>query len=209
MANLISSLSPKLRSALYLGSMLAIAVGYSVILKVAKSPNVSPEYRAYFLTQELRYWPGADGLNYDLGTVVEFNQSPPFVGRNWRRSEAWGLWSSSPQAKMLFHFVGRPTATNLTLTFNIVRGYTKASSQSVILRSNGEVVGNFIVAVDRPTTLETTIPTAHIDEQGMLSLDFSFPNCVSPLSLGLSTDYRCLAIGLSTMTITASPDGEE
>ena len=206
MANLISLLSTKARTALYLVALVTLGVSYSVILKVVQSPDVSPEYRAYFLTQELRYWPGADGLNYDLGTVVEFNQSPPFLGRNWRRSEAWGLWSSSPQAKMLFHFVERPTATNLTVTFSIVRGYTKASSQSVILRSNGDVVGNFIVAVDRPTTLETTIPVAHIDEQGMLSLEFSFPNCVSPLSLGLSTDYRCLAIGLSTMTITVSPD---
>ena len=70
---------------------------FGVVLVFAKNPKISDEYRLYYITHDLKTWPGEGNFTYTPGTV-EYMGKPPFaifkrclrLGSGWLNDEFVG-----------------------------------------------------------------------------------------------------------------------
>lgn len=63
------------------GLAIAALAFYLVTLYRGMHPNVSEEYQAVYLDQELMYWPGENGLSIPLDKAIHFDEKVPGDGQ--------------------------------------------------------------------------------------------------------------------------------
>lgn len=108
--------------------------------------------------------------------------------------ESW-TWVASKEAKMAFE-IGEFSSDMLKVQMNISKILNQ--SQKVTISIDDVVIYDDTITAAR--TLEFGIRKEYVQD-GILELDFQFPDAMSPYELGISADVRTLAVGFTDMTI--------
>ena len=117
------------------------------------------------------------------------------------------VWSDGYFARMAMN-IDDVDSDLLFCTVNFEEAYN--GEQQIIIKSNEKILFDRRLT-SRDEAIKFMI-SKDLIEEGVLLLDFSFPDAISPFSLGLSHDQRLLAFAFSSMMITEVPEillGEE
>lgn len=83
-----------------------LVISYFVILYISINPNVSWEYKLYYIEKETDIWPGNHGYDYELGTKIETRlenkQNCKRFGKGWGEYTEEGLWSNGKKSNIYF-----------------------------------------------------------------------------------------------------------
>ena len=124
-----------------------------------------------------------------------------FLARGWSVPEPWGVWSSGPDAELVFRIPESARSLRLETTAFLTPSHAR---QGVVVKLNGlETLNTSLDKLDG-NTLELTLTPAirqRIKEEGLLRLQLQFADAISPQELGMSKDPRKLAMGLKTLTV--------
>lgn len=151
-------------------------------------------------------------VSYRLDTLLIFagNQTSaaiPYQIRGWSHPEAWGAWTDGTEAELAMQLT--PTLSHpLTVNTYIQSVLTSPEQpvQHIEIIANDHVIAQWLLQTnDLPANRTITIPTAVLNEKGILRLIFRIRNPVSPKALGISNDSRQLGIGIHQILITAKP----
>ena len=87
-------MSTMLRPIFFIFSMFFL-VFYSYVTYIAFNPNVSNEYRLYYIEKKLLHWNNGEGLSYTLGTTLDFSKNIPYLSRHgWSHKEKSSTFQS-------------------------------------------------------------------------------------------------------------------
>ncbi len=133
------SRSPLWRIPVY-AACAGLAGYYAFVLFLGKKPEVSREYRMYYMDHVLSDWPGEGGLEYDPGTLLYGTGYSKYrktglplcitKGQGWknRETQTHGSENSSDTASVFFAFTdGLPEGGTLKLDIDRFTGDEKVS----------------------------------------------------------------------------------
>lgn len=124
--------------------------------------------------------------------------STSLLGDGWSFPESWGTWTDSPTAsvRLPLPYPGK----RWCITFELRAFACAVQPRRVSVRSGAAgTVAEWSFATDELHRQELVIEASG-DET---SLEFCLHDAVSPSSLGMSADQRCLGLGLLSVTISA------
>lgn len=183
------------------GLSIVLVATYMLILWSARSPQVSLEYKMYYIERTLREWPGNGGLAYELGTKESFATDDMaeegYVKRlteGWSYPEVLGIWTDGEQASLIY-IITDTVEEDLTLEMEIPQ---YISGVSVQVYANEEWIGRFDEVSGKVISLR--IPQACLQEDSLI-ISFRIENPVCPAEIGVSPDVRYLGIMMSSATI--------
>jgi hypothetical protein len=175
------------------------------------SPQVSASYRDYYVTGSSDCWPRSVSGRYQLGQPLSFRDDP--VGRatvrhrqcGWIAPFSAGSWSMGDRAQLRFAFEVPETGLLIGL---VAQGYigTDHREQRVEVRVNGVRLDDLVFS---PTTqgfaaIQVSRDVADLDPTGV-TIQFDFPDRISPLAMGVNDDTRELGMLLSELMISPLP----
>jgi hypothetical protein len=175
------------------------------------SPQVSANYRDYYVSGVTDCWPRAVSGRYRLGQPLSFRDDP--VGRStvrhrqcgWIAPFSAGSWSVGDRAQLRFAFDVPETGLVIGL---VAQGYigTDHREQRVEMRVNDVRLNDLVFT---PTSqgfaaVPVSADVAALDPDGV-TIRFDFPDRISPLAMGVNNDRRELGILLSELMISALP----
>ena len=149
--------------ALYLVTA-ALVVFYVFVLYLGMFPKVSEEYRMYYLSHELKDWPGYNNLNYKFGKLEYCTENRLKNGKYAffsvcnRRGEGWkdnnrydGTWNDDTSSVLYYRFLEEEDNAYLNIHVRDFRINSKEAEQGkskheVRVIYNGEVIGTFSLA---------------------------------------------------------------
>jgi hypothetical protein len=125
----------------------------------------------------------------------------PYLQSGWSAPEPWGTWSDSKVAHVYL-----PITANIREIVVEAKAFVTSvhPKQDIVIRVNGleaidisigQADENLIKIVISKEMRQTFI------KEGLIRLEFTMPNAVSPLELGLSGDARKLSIGLISILV--------
>jgi hypothetical protein len=139
-----------------------------------------------------------------IGETVPFAAGPRGNGRSyllegWSAPERWGIWSDAGSARLLLPAVEGSRSLTIEATAAVTAEHPR---QVVRVELDGEPVREFVLTARRGNTLTLPLPGARAGapRRGYHRIRFTFPDAVSPASLGSSRDRRRLALGLQSIT---------
>lgn len=128
---------------------------------------------------------------------VKIGNAVGILGKGWSGIEEWGVWSDSTHATIRFVTDQRPRRVSLELD-PFIAGTVK--QQRVILKFEGRTL--FSGALKERSILSVAIPLmTEPPHDELFRIDLELPDAVSPLSVGLNSDTRLLAIGLRSIEL--------
>lgn len=138
-------------------------------------------------------------FKYGLGDVVAFdgtkNDAHRYFVQGISGTETDFAWSDGQTAELMA-YVGE-TEGDLTLTLNLKMVY--CAPQQIIVQSGDEVLINHsIISIKEPLVIK--VPSSCI-QNGIINLNFFFPNATSPAENGESADTRSLSIAIASFVI--------
>ena len=146
---------------------------------------------------------------YRLGDVIAFGAGgnvEPFLAQGWDQAEPWGRWSLGSNAALALR-VELPPAGDLVL--DALVGALLAGSRH-FARAKVAVNGVEVAAwqfrpEDTPGRREAVVPRELVTGTGMMVIEFTVDEPLSPAELGVSLDVRHL--GLSMQSLSVRPAG--
>ena len=182
------------------GLSILLFAAYIGILFSARNPQVSLEYRMYYIEHTLDAWPGNGGLLYILGTKETFSLSPREPGALNRVMEGWsfreesGRWTQGNRASVLYIFPEK-IEVDLVLEMEVVQ-YMQGVSAEVY--ANDQWIGR----MDEETGKQISIPIPkEYLKTDTLVLSFHIENPVSLAEMGLASDDRAPGIMMGSALI--------
>jgi hypothetical protein len=172
-------------------------------------PNVSPEYRAYYIDKSSDCWPHQTSAAYVLGTTLSFAYPPrgadftPNKICGWFYPDRTGDWSYGRHSQLRFDFP--PAAGDLTLT--VVAGAMVDPAhpvQQVEVSANGVALGTWRFDDKAPAARALPVP-AKVAAGGRIDLRFDYPDARPGSELGPAEDPHLRAIKVETLTLAATP----
>jgi hypothetical protein len=178
----------------------ALCSFYFWVLYVALNPNVSENYRWYFIEKKLRHWPGKRTLEYQLGDIVDLTARQPYLSRlGWGHPEKWGAWSLGKSSELYFRIPPSTPISILSIRGRPFLAPSKGVSRQVLkVYINGnhlashEFLESRVVDVDIPIKAEVG---------PWLSVKFVYSDPRSLSQLGLGADTRRLGFAFERITI--------
>ena len=124
-----------------------------------------------------------------------------YIATGWSFPEQWGIWSSGDRAEIVL-----PLKPNHHIVLIEANAFIHKSHpfQRVGIVINGKEIDNFTLTKTSGNLIEINFAEALISERPLprfAIIQFIFKDAVSPLQLGLSSDNRKLAIGLTALEI--------
>jgi hypothetical protein len=125
-----------------------------------------------------------------------------YLDSGWSAPESWGVWSDAHEASIVLPL----KSSNISeISFNVralVNDVRKEQTVNVFF--NG--VSSASVSLDEPMNNEFSIRIPadvlrDMRNSGLLKVEFKFPDPVSPRALGINSDGRTLAMGLTSLAI--------
>jgi len=175
------------------GLSILLLTAYIGILLNARNPQVSLEYRMYYIEHTLDAWPANGGLLYVLGTKEIFSLDPREQGAlnrlagGWSIREESGRWTQGNRASILYIFPEK-VEEELILEMEVVQ-YMQGVSAEVY--ANDQWIGR----MDEETGKQISIP---IPEEYLqtdtLVLSFHIENPVNLAEMGSASNDRELGI---------------
>lgn len=158
------------------------------------------EYRIDSENNELSSYHAIDYLisSYKLGNPVYFGKdgsAEQYCIEGFSIPEESFTWAASKKAIMTFQ-IGEVSSDVLKVRMSISHLSTQSQRMIISVSNN--------IAYDRTLTqtgaIEFGVRKEYVQD-GVLELDFQFPDAISPYELGISGDIRTLAVGFADMTI--------
>jgi hypothetical protein len=186
--------------------IVALATFYGWVLLLALTPNVSEEYRAYFIERSTGDWRPPryaarveDGIDFSSPGLPSFLRSMSGVSVH----EAWGRWTDAGLRTAARFVYEQPFSGDVCLAL-------KASSvgpqlgKDVIVRGGRSEV-RFIAASDKPQWYRVDLPLDHPAE--WIEIEPTAPARPAAWDPG-NTDPRRLGLGLYRLLVLPGPCGE-
>lgn len=192
----------------WIAAVLLLAVEAAIVLLML-TPQVSADYRAYYLERSTSCWPRAVTGRYRLGQPVSFRDDPDGRAAIRHRQCGWiapfeaGSWSRGDRARLYFAFDVPTAGVDIALLAN---GYVGEGhpSQRVAVSVNGVLLDELLFTPQSQDlrVLRVSPDVAGLDAAG-LTIQFDFPDRISPAAMGVSDDSRELGMLLAEMMIVA------
>lgn len=150
---------------------IGLIIFYLFVLYKGIAIDSCREYKLYYVDKLLEDWPGYGGLEYELGTPVDFDLgsgSPVRQrGKGWGTLETEGCWIED---EAILYFSGLPTDRDLMLTISL----QKITNNTVIrINANEKEISRFYGnEAAEQKELSVVIPPYIVDTGGELQLDF-------------------------------------
>lgn len=182
---------------MYFLSLLLILYYLNTLFNIAR-PNVCKEYKMYYITKELKDWPGYNGLNYKLGTQLMFKNTSGNVakckGEGWNETEESGTWTK--EKAMLYLNVLDGAEESINLNIGILDFVPEAE---VSIKINEQLIGKL-----RPQKeikeYQFSVPKDIVKDK-FLTIQIYVENSIRPSDLNESSDGRLLGIYVTNISL--------
>lgn len=150
---------------------IGLIIFYLFVLYKGIAIDSCREYKLYYVDKLLEDWPGYGGLEYELGTPVDFDlgSASPVRrrGKGWGPLETEGCWIED---EAVLYFSGLPTDRDLMLMIGLQKITNNMvirinANEKEIFRLNGNEAAE-------QKELSAVIPPHVVDTEGALQLDF-------------------------------------
>ncbi|MGR8997846.1 MAG: hypothetical protein ACU88J_02205 [Gammaproteobacteria bacterium] len=193
-----------IRRPLFFTLFVPLLVFYCYVTLIAFNPNVSAIYRLYYIDKKLLHWNKGRGLNYTLGTMIDFTKEVPYQSRHgWSGAEHGGTWSNGKVSELYFDLKD----SNIPKKIEIVGHPFLAPSNGVNVQgikvfANNEPIGETVLDSPEKVTLDFLIPnTVKFNINDLFVIRIQYSNPISPESIGTSPDSRELAFYVEKIII--------
>lgn len=175
----LSDRSPATLGAYALAALLALFE--LAVLWQTLHPQVSADYRAYYIDRTTTCLPQAVTAAYTLGTELDFRSGGDDTRElrpcGWDGPAGDGMHAIGTSSRLRFA-VGTPQ--DLTLMLELT-GVTLAGppQQRIVISAGDTILGEMLVTSDQPERFTLPIPASAI-EAGHLDLLLSYPDAIQP-----------------------------
>lgn len=184
-----------------------IALFELAILWQALHPNVSDDYRAYYIDKTTTCLPQPVAADYTLGTELDFRSGGDDTRElrpcGWDGPAGDGMHSIGQTSRLRFE-VGPPQ--NLTLSMELT-GVTLPgpAQQRVLVSANGVDLQELLVTPGKTERFTIAIPAEAVGDSGYLDLKFDYPDAISPGNRISNTYWR--SVKLSILKLSPAEPG--
>ena len=186
------------------------------IWHVVASETVDPAWAArYPLVRGCALLPGLLALDPAAGDAVVLfggahHNSGSYVLDGWSQPDGDIPWAWNSGRSALLGFTPKPIPANATVEvdFFFSRPYLadgKRDSQRIALTFNGQDLGTWRIDEHTPSPLKASIPASVWNGQPMAAFTLGFPDAISPMEIGESTDDRTLAVAGEKLVFHLAP----
>lgn len=173
------------------------------VLWQALHPQVSDNYRAYYIDRTNTCLSQPVTGEYTLGTEIDFRSGGPNTRElrpcGWDGPAGDGMHSIGETSRLLFDVgAAQPLSLMLELTGVSLEG---PPVQHVDVSANGVALGTLEVTPGRTDRFTTAVPAAVIDGAGKLMIQLDFPDAIDP-SKGRVSNTHWRAVKLSAASVT-------
>jgi len=191
-------------AAYWVAAVAVLAVDLAAVALMLR-PNVSSDYRAYYIDKSSDCWPHQTAAAYVPGTTLSFAYPPkgadftPNKICGWFYPDKNGDWSYGRFSLLRFNFA--PVAGDLTLTVEARAMVSPAHPvQQVEVSANGLALGTWRFDSAERATKTLSVP-AKIAASGRIDLRFDYPDARPGRELGPAEDAHLRAIKVETLTL--------
>lgn len=154
-------------------------------------PDVTPQYRAYYIDRSTTCLPQTVTGLYTVGTRMDFTSTGNVEAARetlpcgWENPNSDGRQSLGETSRLRFA-VGQPQDLTLTLELKGV-DLNDAGDRIVDVLAGDEVIGQATVKPEETATYEFAVPASAVKD-GFIDLKLDFPNAII-VSPGMSNTY--------------------
>lgn len=196
----LSDRSPLTLGAYALAAILALFE--LAVLWQAVHPQVSDNYRAYYLDKTTTCLPQPVTGQYTVGTELDFRSEGDDTRElrpcGWDGPAGDGMHSVGETSLLRFE-LGQPQALTLMVELN---GTTLEGPpiQTVVVSANGTPLGSLTVTPDRTERFTLPVPASAIGDDGALVIQFDYPDAISPGPRTANTYWRSVKLTAASLT---------
>lgn len=196
----LSDRSPLTLGAYALAALLALLE--LVILWQALHPNVSADYRAYYIDRSTTCLPQPVSGAYNLGKELDFRSGGDETRENrpcgWDGPAGDGMHSIGQTSRLRFA-IGAPQSLTLMLELTGVT-LPGPDRQRVIVSANGRRIGEIVVTPDKTERFTMTIPADSLDDGGFVDIVLDYPDAISPGKRISNTYWRSVKLTAASLS---------
>jgi hypothetical protein len=160
----------------------ALALGELAILWQALHPNVSDDYRAYYIDRTSTCMPQIVSADYTLGRALDFRSGGDDTTElrpcGWEGPAGDGVHAIGTSSRLRLQ-VGPPQ--DLTLTVELTATTLPGPPlQRVEVVAGTTPIGTLDVTPDGTVSFTLTVPAVAIGTDGILDLELRYPDAINP-----------------------------
>lgn len=196
----LSDRSPLTLGAYALAAILALFE--LAVLWQALHPNVSADYRAYYIDRTTTCLPQPVTGEYVLGTELNFrsegDETRELRPCGWSGPAGDGTHSVGETSRLRFAVDAKgPLTLMLELTGVTLPG---PAQQRVLISANGHDIGDIAVTPDKTERFTISIPASALDDDGFVDLKFDYPDAISPGKRVSNTYWRSVKLTAASLS---------
>lgn len=196
----LSDRSPLTLGAYALAAILALFE--LAVLWQALHPNVSADYRAYYIDRTTTCLPQPVTGEYVLGTELNFrsegDETRELRPCGWTGPAGDGTHSVGETSRLRFAIDAKgPLTLMLELTGVTLPG---PAQQRVLISANGQEIGEIAVTPDKTERFVISIPASALDDDGFVDLKFDYPDAISPGKRVSNTYWRSIKLTAASLS---------
>ena len=196
----LSDRSPLTLGAYALAAILALFE--LAVLWQALHPNVSADYRAYYIDRTTTCLPQPVTGEYVLGTELNFrsegDETRELRPCGWTGPAGDGTHSVGETSRLRFAVDAKgPLTLMLELTGVTLPG---PAQQRVLISANGHDIGEVAVTPDLTERFVISIPASALDDDGFVDLKFDYPDAISPGKRVSNTYWRSIKLTAASLS---------
>jgi hypothetical protein len=195
----------KSNSALYAAAFIIAAFELSVVV-LTRFPQVSEDYKAFYITRTSPCPPVGEGQAYKLGTKVSLaaavsSNRTAYLGCGWHWREKDGTWTKGAVSKL--HMRVTPPASNLLLKLDVAAYAGIRENQEVDVSVNGTHLTRWVLPSHQAQEVTALIPR-ELAQDGQLEIHFNPLHLVLPAEKGPSDREPRIGMFVKSFTISKS-----
>ena len=196
----LSDRSPLTLGAYALAAVLALFE--LAILWQALHPNVSADYRAYYIDRTTTCLPQPVTGEYALGTELNFrsegDETRELRPCGWTGPAGDGTHSVGETSRLRF---AADTTGPLTLMLELT-GVTLPgpAQQRVLVSADGHEIGEITVTPDKTERFAISIPASALDDDGFVDIKLDYPDAISPGKRVSNTYWRSVKLTAASLS---------
>lgn len=191
---------------------IVVVAGFELwVASLMLSPQVSAEYSDYYIARSTACWPRPVTGRYELGQVLSFRDDQAGRAASRYKQCGWvppfeaGSWSQGSRARLRFAFAVPKQGVLLALDAD---GYIGPDhvQQRVEVQINGVAVDELVFnsLTQGFAGIVVTPELVALDPDG-ITVQFDFPDRISPAAMGVNDDVRELGMLLRAVLISPLP----
>ncbi|MBO9590069.1 hypothetical protein [Devosia sp.] len=196
----LSDRSPLALGAYALAAILALFE--LAVLWQAIHPNVSDNYRAYYIDRTTTCLQQPVTGEYVLGTELNFrsegDETRELRPCGWTGPAGDGTHSVGETSRLRFAIDAKGPLT-LMLELTGV-GLPGPAQQRVLISANDHDIGEIAVTPDKTERFAISIPASALDDDGFVDLKFDYPDAISPGKRVSNTYWRSIKLTAASLS---------